>query len=194
MEGESYNIYNAIYAVAHALHAMHGSGERPIIMRLGKRISNIQSWQILPYLRNIKFNNSAGEEVSFSESGLVSTRYDLVNWLFLPNQSFVPMKVGQIDSTASQGQDFTTNSNEIIWVTKKVPFARCGMKRCQAGERRSVPEGEPVCCYQCDHCPEGTISNQTEEQDCSSGSSQQDRKGAEASAWASLEHSGNEKL
>ncbi|XP_070795183.1 vomeronasal type-2 receptor 26-like [Pituophis catenifer annectens] len=166
MEGESYNIYNAIYAVAHALHAMHGSGGRPTMMRLGKRISNIQSWQILPYLRNIKFNNSAGEEVSFSESGLVSTHYDLVNWLFLPNQSFVPMKVGQIDSTASQGQDFTINSDEIIWVTKKVPFARCGMKRCQPGERRRVPEGEPVCCYQCDPCPEGTISNQTDAAHC----------------------------
>ncbi|XP_070794786.1 vomeronasal type-2 receptor 26-like [Pituophis catenifer annectens] len=122
--------------------------------------------QILPYLRNIKFNNSAGEEVSFSESGLVSTRYDLHNWLFLPNQSFVPMKVGQIDSTASQGQDFTINSDEIIWVTKKVPFARCGMKRCQAGERRRVPEGEPVCCYQCDPCPEGTISNERDAAHC----------------------------
>ncbi|XP_070795516.1 vomeronasal type-2 receptor 26-like [Pituophis catenifer annectens] len=118
--------------------------------------------QLLPYLRNVKFNNSAGEEVSFSESGLVSSGYDLLNWVFLPNQSFVPMKVGQIDSMASPGQDFTINSDAIIWDTKKVPFARCGMKRCQAGERRRVPEGEPVCCYQCDPCPGGTISNQTD--------------------------------
>ncbi|XP_058019722.1 vomeronasal type-2 receptor 26-like [Ahaetulla prasina] len=117
--------------------------------------------QVLPYLRNIKFNNSAGKEISFSESGLVSSGYDLLNWLFLPNQSFVSMKVGQIDSTASPGEDFTINSDAIIWVTKKVPFARCGIKRCQAGERKSVPEGKEVCCYQCDPCPEGTISNQT---------------------------------
>ncbi|XP_070795207.1 vomeronasal type-2 receptor 26-like [Pituophis catenifer annectens] len=162
MEGESYNIYNAVYAVGHALHAIYRSGGRPTTMRLRKRISNIQSWQVLPYLRNIKFNNSAGEEVSFSESGLVSSRYDLLNWLFLPNQSFVPTKVGQIDSTASPGQDFTINSDAIIWATKKVPFARCGMKRCHVGERKSVPEGKEVCCYQCDPCPEGTISNQTD--------------------------------
>ncbi|XP_032070554.1 vomeronasal type-2 receptor 26-like [Thamnophis elegans] len=118
MEGESYNIYNAIYAVAHALHTIYGSGAKPARMRLGKRISNIQSWQILPHLRNIQFNNSAGEEVSFSESGLVSARYDLLNWLFLPNQSFVPVTVGQIDSMASPEQDFTINSNAIIWATK----------------------------------------------------------------------------
>ncbi|XP_070795466.1 vomeronasal type-2 receptor 26-like [Pituophis catenifer annectens] len=118
--------------------------------------------QLLPYLRNVKFNNSAGEEVSFSESGLVSSRYDLLNWLFLPNQSFVTTKVGEIDLMASPGQDFTINSDAIIWATKKVPFARCGMKRCHAGERKSIPEGKEVCCYQCDPCPEGTISNQTD--------------------------------
>ncbi|XP_060540553.1 vomeronasal type-2 receptor 26-like [Pantherophis guttatus] len=40
------------------------------------------------------------------------------------------------------------------------------MKRCHAGEKRSVPEGKPVCCYQCDPCPEGTISNQTDAARC----------------------------
>ncbi|XP_013928958.1 PREDICTED: vomeronasal type-2 receptor 26-like [Thamnophis sirtalis] len=166
MEGESYNIYNAVYAMAYTLHELHGSVGQTAMLRLGKRISNIQSWQILPYLRNIQFNNSAGEEVSFSESGLVSSRYDLLNWLLLPNLSFLPTKVGQIYSMASLGQDFTINSDAITWATKKVPFARCGMKRCQAGERRSVPEGEQVCCYQCGPCPEGTISNQTDAAHC----------------------------
>ncbi|XP_070792855.1 vomeronasal type-2 receptor 26-like [Pituophis catenifer annectens] len=166
MTGESYNIYNAIYALGHALHAMYGSGVQPTMMRLGRRISNVQSWQILPYLKNVQFNNSAGDEISFSENGLGSPRFDLLNWIFLPNHSFVSTKVGQIHPGASQGQDFTINSDAIIWATKKVPFARCGMKRCHAGERRRVPEGEQTCCYQCDPCPEGTISNQTDAARC----------------------------
>ncbi|XP_070591669.1 vomeronasal type-2 receptor 26-like [Erythrolamprus reginae] len=117
-------------------------------------------------LRQVQFNTSAGEEVSFSEKALLSARYDLLNWLFLPNQSLVPVKVGQIDPRASPDQHFTMNSHAIIWATKKVPFARCGLKRCQAGERRKVPEGEQVCCYQCDPCPEGTISHQTDATHC----------------------------
>ncbi|KAK9408874.1 type-2 vomeronasal receptor [Crotalus adamanteus] len=176
MAGESYNIYNAIYAVAHALHTVLGSGGRPFMMRLGKRISSVQSWraisskvqpwQLLASLTNIKFNNSAGEKVSFSENGLGSAQYDLINWVLCPNWSFVPIKVGQIDPGSSSRKDFTIKSNAITWATLRVPFARCGMKRCQAGERRSLPEGEQVCCYQCDACPEGTVSNQRDAARC----------------------------
>ncbi|XP_070611769.1 vomeronasal type-2 receptor 26-like [Erythrolamprus reginae] len=50
----------------------------------------------------------------------------------------------------------------------KAPFARCGKKKCHAGERRQVPEGKPICCYQCAPCPEGTISNQTDAAQCDS--------------------------
>ncbi|XP_070591693.1 vomeronasal type-2 receptor 26-like [Erythrolamprus reginae] len=166
MTGESYNIYNAIYAVAHALHSVYRSRAQSAMRSLGKRISDVQSWQILPHLRKVHFNNSAGEEVSFSENGLGSAQYDLLNWVLFPNQSFVPVKVGHVKSGTPPRQDFMVYSDEIIWATKKVPLARCGMKRCQAGERRRVPEGEQVCCYQCDPCPEGTISNQTDAAHC----------------------------
>ncbi|XP_070793145.1 vomeronasal type-2 receptor 116-like [Pituophis catenifer annectens] len=80
--------------------------------------------QILAYLRNVQFNNSAGDEVSFSKDGLGSARYDLLNWVLFRNRSFAPVKVGQ-----------------------KVPFARCGRKRCHAGERRRVPEGKQILPY-----------------------------------------------
>ncbi|XP_026545437.1 vomeronasal type-2 receptor 26-like [Notechis scutatus] len=118
MTSASYNIYNAIFALAHALHAMYGSGVRQDLLRLGKVISNVYSWQILAYLRNIHFNNSAGEEISFSENGLGSSRYDILNWVFLPNQSFVAVKVGQVDAGTLPGQEFNINSDAIIWVTK----------------------------------------------------------------------------
>ncbi|XP_032070716.1 vomeronasal type-2 receptor 26-like [Thamnophis elegans] len=74
--------------------------------------------QLLAYLKNVRFNNSVGNEIFFSEDGLGSVQYDILNWIFFPNQSFVPMKVGQIDFGAPQSQDFTINSDVIIWAKK----------------------------------------------------------------------------
>ncbi|KAG8127066.1 hypothetical protein E2320_022127, partial [Naja naja] len=39
-----------------------------------------------------------------------------------------------------------------------IPIARCGRKRCQAGERRRVPEGT-VCCYHCDAGPKALFQS-----------------------------------
>uniref|UniRef100_A0A8C6VCW5 G-protein coupled receptors family 3 profile domain-containing protein n=1 Tax=Naja naja TaxID=35670 RepID=A0A8C6VCW5_NAJNA len=180
MTGESYTIYNAIYAVAYALHSQiyanllrwwpsHNDRSHWGFQPIAAIPECLFFFQILPFLRNVQFNNSAGEEISFSENGLGSAGYDLLNWVLLPNESFVSMKVGQIDPGSPPGQDFTINSDAIVWprkVSRKVPFARCGIKRCQAGERRSVPEGKEVCCYQCAPCPEGTVSNQTDAAFC----------------------------
>ncbi|XP_026578451.1 vomeronasal type-2 receptor 26-like [Pseudonaja textilis] len=132
---------------------------RPMLME--KEICQAFTQRLLPYLMNVQFNNSAGEEVSISEKGLGSAHYDLLNWNRLPNRSVVLLNVGQINPEAPPGQDVTIHSDAIVWPTMKVPFARCGMKRCQAGERRRVPEGEQVCCYLCTPCSDGTISDLT---------------------------------
>ncbi|XP_029140057.1 vomeronasal type-2 receptor 26-like [Protobothrops mucrosquamatus] len=62
MTSESYNVYNAVYAVAHALHAMHGSGAQSAMMRLGKRISNVQPWQKDSTAKSLINHNEAWKE------------------------------------------------------------------------------------------------------------------------------------
>ncbi|XP_070587459.1 vomeronasal type-2 receptor 116-like [Erythrolamprus reginae] len=93
--------------------------------------------RILANLRNVHFNNTAGDEISFSQIGLRTACYDIVNWVVHPNKSLVPVKVGQKDPRAAPGQDFTINSDAIIWASKE-----------------------------CAPCPEGTISNQTDAAQC----------------------------
>ncbi|XP_070591714.1 vomeronasal type-2 receptor 26-like [Erythrolamprus reginae] len=100
----------------------------------------------------------------FSNSlSLISTRNKIVPSYKCDRQDCLLSVIGDLNPKSSRqmGSIFS-----IYKVPQKVPFARCGRKRCQAGEKRRVPEGKPVCCYQCEHCPEGTISNQTDAAYC----------------------------
>uniref|UniRef100_A0A8D2IPV3 G-protein coupled receptors family 3 profile domain-containing protein n=1 Tax=Varanus komodoensis TaxID=61221 RepID=A0A8D2IPV3_VARKO len=158
MSHHSYNIYKAIYSVAHALHTV----SRSKCAMVGKKFLNIQPWQILGSLRNTHFNNSVGDEVYFYKKG---ERYDIVNWILFPNLSSAVMKVGHVDPDAPNGQDFTIHSEAIVWATEVAPLARC-VQRCSPGHQRNVPEEKLVCCYRCDHCLDGTISKWTDADHC----------------------------
>ncbi|XP_060089047.1 vomeronasal type-2 receptor 26-like [Heteronotia binoei] len=54
MTGNSYNIYNAVYSMARALHAMYTFGSKPAIMGKSKRLLDVQPWQKLPSSRCVE--------------------------------------------------------------------------------------------------------------------------------------------
>ncbi|XP_078234874.1 vomeronasal type-2 receptor 26-like [Pogona vitticeps] len=110
MSGESYSIYNAVYAVSHALHGMHLTRQRAMWAKGNFDLLNIHPWQLHPFLKNIRFNNGAGQEVVF-ENGGFPTGYDIINWVTFPNHSFLKNKVGEI----SPSQTFSINEEAIEW-------------------------------------------------------------------------------
>nr|XP_056720645.1 vomeronasal type-2 receptor 26-like [Euleptes europaea] len=82
MTGHSYNIYNAIYAVAHALHAIYVYRLKHRRLMDGRNLEfqNIQPWQLHHFLKRIIFNNSAGDSVHFDEKGELVASFDVTNW------------------------------------------------------------------------------------------------------------------
>ncbi|KAH0626633.1 hypothetical protein JD844_001721 [Phrynosoma platyrhinos] len=108
LTGESYSIYNAVYAVAQTLHLARKTAmlKRSTFMKL-----KVQPWQLHTTLRNIYFNNGAGHEVLFVNGELSAEGYDIINWITFSNKSFVKLKVGKISPT----QGFSIREDGIQW-------------------------------------------------------------------------------
>ncbi|XP_053215874.1 vomeronasal type-2 receptor 26-like, partial [Podarcis raffonei] len=176
MTGHSYCIYNAVYAMAHAVHAMFSSrlSSRFTVDNRKLPFQNPQLWQVHHFLRSLSFNNSAGDKVSFNEKGELEAGLDIINWVVSPNQSFHKVKVGRMDPQTSSNQFFIFHEDAITWhkwFNQARPISLCSEK-CNPGSSKKVKEGEPFCCYDCIPCPEGKISDQTDMSDCSTCSDQ----------------------
>nr|XP_056720392.1 vomeronasal type-2 receptor 26-like [Euleptes europaea] len=170
MTGQSYSIYNAVYAIAHALHKMYTSRlkSRAMVDRSRWDPLNLQPWKLHPFLRSISFNNSAEDVVFFNENGEIAAGFDIINWVILPNKSFIREKVGRMNPQASPGREFTINEEAITWhsmVHQVPPVAVCN-DNCQPGYSRKKTEGAPFCCYSCAPCPDERISDQKDMDDC----------------------------
>ncbi|KAG6516845.1 type-2 vomeronasal receptor [Crotalus adamanteus] len=163
MTGHSYSIYNAVYAVAHALHDLFSlrSNQRNWVACKRSLCQGLQSWQLHPFLQSISFNNSAGETISFSESKEIESGFDLMNLVTFPNISFQRVNIGRVDGEAPEGKELIINEDMIVWhrwFNQVVPISMCN-ENCQAGYQKRKTEGKKFCCYDCVPCPKGKVSN-----------------------------------
>ncbi|XP_044526955.1 vomeronasal type-2 receptor 26-like [Gracilinanus agilis] len=166
MSGLSYLVYNAVYAVAWALQEMlQTRSEMRSVRDEGCLVPH--PWQLHSSLRNIDFNNTAGDQVVLNEEKNPVAKYDIMNFGMKSNYKEVLVKVGQFVPHAPLGQDFTICEKELYhnWLDLKTLQAIC-TEHCGSGFRKIAQEGEPVCCFDCAPCPEGEISNQKDMDNC----------------------------
>uniref|UniRef100_A0A670K4J5 G-protein coupled receptors family 3 profile domain-containing protein n=1 Tax=Podarcis muralis TaxID=64176 RepID=A0A670K4J5_PODMU len=161
LTGHSYSIYNAVYAVAHALHSMSSSrlNHQSVVEGKWRNLQNQQVLQLHHFLKIVSFNNSAGDKISFDQNGELVTGFDIINWIISSNQSFHRVKVGRMDPQGSPDQVFTINKDVQ-------PLSVCS-ESCYPGSSKKVKEGKPFCCYDCIPCPEGKFSDQKDMNACS---------------------------
>ncbi|XP_023663956.2 extracellular calcium-sensing receptor-like [Paramormyrops kingsleyae] len=161
------NVYKAVYAVAHALNNMatctEGNGINNLCV---KRAENSDHWQVINYLKQVKFSMKTGENVFFDEKGDPGAKYELLNWQSKDGKTEF-MAVGLYDASLPPQRQLSLNNISIIWRQNQyqVPVSVCSQS-CRLGTRKAVQKGKPICCFDCIPCAEGKISNTTDSIDC----------------------------
>nr|XP_033771432.1 vomeronasal type-2 receptor 26-like [Geotrypetes seraphini] len=168
--GDSYNVYNAVYALAQALHDMITSSSENITKCSGEheRLLDFLPWKLNCYLKSLHFKNAIDEEIFFDENGDLATGHDIINKFSLPDGTGSNEIIGSYNPYASPGQELTIHEADIVWestFTEIPPQSRCSPS-CHPGFRKLTREGKPVCCYDCIPCPEGEVSNHTDMDTC----------------------------
>ncbi|XP_062993008.1 vomeronasal type-2 receptor 116-like [Elgaria multicarinata webbii] len=100
------------------------------------------------FLRNIRFNNNAKEEISFNEKWELASGFDIINLVTFPNQSFQRVRVGKMDPQAPAGKEFKINASAVTWNPK---FKQVGVRIMSNAD-------------QCEKCPEDQYPNKNQDQ------------------------------
>ncbi|XP_076421897.1 vomeronasal type-2 receptor 116-like [Peromyscus maniculatus bairdii] len=166
MSDTSYNLYNAVYAVAHSLHGLLLQQVDTWSKNTGKGLE-FDSLQVVPFLKNIQFVNPAGDLVNMNKKANLDTEYDI---FFTGNflQSFgLKVKIGKFSQYLPHPQQLHMSDEMIEWATdiRQTPPSICSTS-CSPGFRKSLQDGQAVCCFDCTPCPENEISNMTDMDYC----------------------------
>uniref|UniRef100_A0A4W6D742 G-protein coupled receptors family 3 profile domain-containing protein n=1 Tax=Lates calcarifer TaxID=8187 RepID=A0A4W6D742_LATCA len=170
----SYNVYKAVYLVAHALQDMSDckGGKGPFSNGTCADPKHFKPWQLIHYLRRANFS-ALGEEVNFDQNGDPIAYYDLVNWQRSPDGSLHLVKVGFYDASSPAGYSLVINDSVIQWpcLSEWLNFASQASRSvcsdsCPPGSRVARRKGEPICCFDCVPCAEGEVSNETDSLEC----------------------------
>ncbi|XP_039537665.1 extracellular calcium-sensing receptor [Pimephales promelas] len=157
----SYNVYKAVYAIAHALHQLlQCVSEEQSSDHFCKTESKFSTWQLLHYLKKVNFTNQFKEKVYFDNNGEPVPLYDIINWQRNGRGTIRFQMVGTYDGSAPHGQQLKIDEGLIQWAGghTEVPVSLC-TPPCPPGTRQATQPGKPICCFDCLPCAEGEISN-----------------------------------
>ncbi|XP_076409946.1 vomeronasal type-2 receptor 116-like [Peromyscus maniculatus bairdii] len=166
MSEESYNLYNAVYAVAHILHDLFLHQVEFQGLEGLKRLIHFP-WKLHSFLRNTQLYHLDSNQVILDEKRKSVAEYDILNYCHFPINFVRMLKVGMFSPFAPPGQQLSLHEDMIEWALgfTETPQSLCS-ESCSPGFRKAHMEGKAICCFDCTPCPENEISNETNMEQC----------------------------
>ncbi|NXW50048.1 TS1R1 protein, partial [Nyctiprogne leucopyga] len=153
----SFNVYSAVYAVAHGLHHLLGCASGTCSK------GTVYPWQLLQKIKQVNFTLYKSR-ISFDTNGDIHKGYDIVMW----NWSGSSWDFDVIGTFSVNPDRLSIDQGKMLWHTKdrQAPTSLCSQP-CQPGEKRRQ-WSRHRCCFSCVACPAGTFLNRSDLYSCQS--------------------------
>ncbi|NXF76465.1 TS1R1 protein, partial [Sclerurus mexicanus] len=151
----SFNVYSAVYAVAHGLHNLLDCASGACSK------GTIYPWQLLQKIRHVNFTLYKSQ-ISFDANGDIRKGYDIIMW----NWSGPSWTSDVIGTFRVNPDRLSIDPGKVLWHTKdgQAPTSVCS-EDCQPGEMR-LQQSRHHCCFSCVACPLGTFLNSSDPYSC----------------------------
>ncbi|XP_030319277.1 taste receptor type 1 member 1 [Calypte anna] len=146
----SFNVYSAVYTVAHGLHDLLGCASGACSK------GTVYPWQLLEKIKQVNFTLYKNP-ISFDDGGDIHKGYDIIMW----NWSSKSSAFDVIGTFSVNPDRLIIDQDKILWHTEdnQAPTSQCS-KGCQPGERQ-VQQNHHRCCFTCMACPPETFLNRS---------------------------------
>ncbi|XP_060052931.1 vomeronasal type-2 receptor 1-like [Erinaceus europaeus] len=164
------NVRQAVYALAYALDRLSRceEGHGPYIPgNTCAYIPDFEPWQLMYYMKTLKFTSQNGRKIEINDNGDVAGYYDILNWQLNDGGELTFVKVGRFMHVGDKHELVMEKGAILFWNTElsELPNSVC-TEVCQPGTRKGIRQGEPVCCFDCIPCAEGYVSEEPDQREC----------------------------
>ncbi|XP_031240893.1 vomeronasal type-2 receptor 116-like [Mastomys coucha] len=163
---DTHDIYNAVYAIAHALHEYLLQEEDNQQKYRGNE-PNSHCLKIQSFMKKTYFTNPLGERINMNQREKMQEEYDIFYIWNFPQGLGLKVKIGKFSPYFPGGKHLWLSEDMIEWTTgsKQMPPSMCNSD-CGPGFRKFWKEGMATCCFDCINCQENEISNETNVDQC----------------------------